>query len=612
MASTLTPEIRNPGPIEMDQDAINLAKAIRQKESGGNFNATGDAGTSKGGYQWQPATWKEHAKKVLGNENAQMTPENQNAVAYGVIKSWKDKGLNPAQIAAKWNSGSESGWEKKVGVNVINGQQIKYNVPKYVKEVTDNYQSLKAQNATKQAEIQKTTQTTSLPQEQPKKNIFGGIVDVGKGALKGLGSTAVGLGELALKGYSLLPGEQPSAKQGLENAEYIKENILKPKTTGEKIGYGAEQIAEFFVPAGIATKGVKALQSTKYLGALNKAKDLNLLGKSIRIAGNLGVKSGIGALEAGSVRAAQTGGDIEETKSAAMYGAAIPAVAPIFGKAVQKLASKTPTTKIMEMVEKSNPLRTSYEKGIKYVKEGGKLVEKSNPIQSLKIRKLVPEVVDGRTDTRKIIQSLTEELQSVAGSRASKITSSKSILYSKFKDDVVSAIKSSKELRNSGQVQSTIKKVENLLKDYKKSFGNRMTLKTLDDIRVTMNKKYDPELRDAFRMIGDAARRNIYVMDKTSKAMLDKEAEILVARDFAKTLHNKVIKGGRLGGYVNMILGGIIGSQIPFVGPIAGAVGGKSLSKAMQSAYFRTPGSETAQKIIQKAPEVAKTVFGVK
>lgn len=127
----------------MDQDVINLAKAIRQRESGGNFNAVGDASTSKGGYQWQESTWKEHAKKVLGDENAPMTPDNQNAVAYGVIKIWKDQGLNPAQIAAKWNSGSEKGWENKRGVTTINGQKIKYDVPAYVKEVTDTYHKFK-------------------------------------------------------------------------------------------------------------------------------------------------------------------------------------------------------------------------------------------------------------------------------------------------------------------------------------------------------------------------------------------------------------------------------------------------------------------------------------
>jgi len=124
---------------QMDNDVINLAKAIRQTESGGDFNAKG-ASEESGAYQWTPATWKAHAKQALGDENAEMTPSNQNAVAYTVLKSWKDQGLNPAQIAAKWNSGSETGWENKRGVNKFG---VEYDVPKYVKSVTDAYQTVK-------------------------------------------------------------------------------------------------------------------------------------------------------------------------------------------------------------------------------------------------------------------------------------------------------------------------------------------------------------------------------------------------------------------------------------------------------------------------------------
>lgn len=127
----------------MDQDVINLAKAIRQKESGGRFDAVGDNGSSYGAYQWQQSTWKQHAKDILGDENAQQTPSNQNAVAYGKIKQWKDQGLNPAQIAAKWNSGSEHNWENKIGYNAKVG--VEYNVPKYVQDVTNIYHQYKGQ-----------------------------------------------------------------------------------------------------------------------------------------------------------------------------------------------------------------------------------------------------------------------------------------------------------------------------------------------------------------------------------------------------------------------------------------------------------------------------------
>lgn len=126
--------------VQMDQDAVNLAKAIRQTESGGNFGARGKSGEN-GAYQWMPDTWKEHAKTALGDENAPMSAENQNAVAYTMIKKWKDSGYNVAQIAAKWNSGDFENWEKKVGVNKAG---VKYNVPQYVKSVADAYQKIKA------------------------------------------------------------------------------------------------------------------------------------------------------------------------------------------------------------------------------------------------------------------------------------------------------------------------------------------------------------------------------------------------------------------------------------------------------------------------------------
>lgn len=129
----------NPQASQMDNDVINLAKAIRQTESGGDFNAKGASGES-GAYQWTAPTWKAHAGTVLGNPNAEMTPSNQNAVAYKMLKTWKDQGLNPAQIAAKWNSGSEVGWENKRGTNSYG---VQYDVPRYVKSVTDAYQQVK-------------------------------------------------------------------------------------------------------------------------------------------------------------------------------------------------------------------------------------------------------------------------------------------------------------------------------------------------------------------------------------------------------------------------------------------------------------------------------------
>lgn len=138
-----------------DATADDIANAIKQVESGGNYTAKGGSGEN-GAYQFMPSTWaswsKDYAAQVLGKSigNMAMTPENQDAVAKWKIQSWLDQGLNAEQIAAKWNSGSEVGWETKIGTN---SKGVAYNVPSYVSKVTSALKNVLASKAT--------TQTTS-------------------------------------------------------------------------------------------------------------------------------------------------------------------------------------------------------------------------------------------------------------------------------------------------------------------------------------------------------------------------------------------------------------------------------------------------------------------
>lgn len=203
--STTLPSPTQANPYAgMDMGAINLAKAIRQTESGGDFNAKGASGES-GAYQWTPATWQAQAQQILGDPKAAMTPANQNAVAYGIIKTWKDQGLNAAEIAAKWNSGSSTGWENKIGTNSYG---VKYNVPQYVKSVTDAYQTIKAGgnvgiDPNNPSSIGNTSTSNQAPSIQGfLENIFGSagklVGGLGEAALhpiqtvETLGSTAAG------------------------------------------------------------------------------------------------------------------------------------------------------------------------------------------------------------------------------------------------------------------------------------------------------------------------------------------------------------------------------------------------------------------------------------
>lgn len=200
-----------------DPDVVNFAKAIiKQEGSNGDPNAKGASGETGIG-QWMPGTWKAQAGSILGDPNAPMTLDNQKAVLYASVKMDKDAGLNPAQIAAKWNSGSPDGWENNIGVNKMG---VKYNVPQYVKNVTDYYQQFKSEspNGTVLGEstdepnlgdklggrandaidaIGLTTQGEGAGQR---------AFNIGSGLLQTLGAGAGAIGDVVNSGLGLIPG----------------------------------------------------------------------------------------------------------------------------------------------------------------------------------------------------------------------------------------------------------------------------------------------------------------------------------------------------------------------------------------------------------------------
>ena len=142
-------------PQPLDQDVINLAKAIRQVESG-NRPVTPQEGSGFGGasrYQYSHDTWGKVAKKYLGDENAPLSLENENQATYYRIKEWKDKNKTPAQIASMWNAGEDdpdaytgvfnSTGKPSVGVNDYG---VKYDVPGYVQKVRQAYEQIKGRS----------------------------------------------------------------------------------------------------------------------------------------------------------------------------------------------------------------------------------------------------------------------------------------------------------------------------------------------------------------------------------------------------------------------------------------------------------------------------------
>lgn len=115
--------------------AAKVAAAIRQVESGGNYNARGASGEI-GAYQFMPSSWRSWAGQYLGNPNAPMTPQNQDAVAQARIQDLLNQGYNPYQVALIWNGGTPT---VKRGTNRYG---VAYDSGAYANKVLGAYNSI--------------------------------------------------------------------------------------------------------------------------------------------------------------------------------------------------------------------------------------------------------------------------------------------------------------------------------------------------------------------------------------------------------------------------------------------------------------------------------------
>jgi len=266
-------------PKQLDQDAVNLAKAIRQHESGGNFTIKGKSGEF-GAYQFTQPTWKGYAKEVLGDENAPMTPQNQNKVAYTKIKKWKDEGKNVGQIASMWNAGEGRPDAYKENVRGVNKYGVNYDTPAYAKAVAINYQKLKS--TTPKAEA------SEIIPEQP--------VEKKDGFLKSLVKAPLTmLARPVQLGYELLKKGDNTAEMDKFSKEKLGGFVAPiPQNTADlkkDIGRGIQTVA-FGMPglaSGGAAFGVGAsMEEGNYLFSLQTAFQAALGAGGAKVLGLVG------------------------------------------------------------------------------------------------------------------------------------------------------------------------------------------------------------------------------------------------------------------------------------------------------------------------------------
>ena len=235
---------------KLDPTIMRLVKSIRSVESGGNYEARGASG-EVGAFQFMPSTWKLWSKEFLGIEDAEMTKENQNKVAYLKIKSLADRGFTPTQSAAAWNGGegviADNKWKTMIGTNK---QGVSYNIPKYVNSVMS-----RAREASKDYAIEQDIYSLKGKSPEEQKSL---IKKIGAALI----SSEVSLGEdIAATLTTILPKSWTGEAQ-LEEIARVRDESFTMALKGLKAAQerGSNQYKWYKLIGGVLDQDVQGIE----------------------------------------------------------------------------------------------------------------------------------------------------------------------------------------------------------------------------------------------------------------------------------------------------------------------------------------------------------------
>lgn len=239
---------------QIDPKVVKVMKAIKQVESGGDYNnRTGDGGSSAGAYQWNndkkklaPGQLPSHfqtAATKYGLDANDFSPANQNKVAYHQILDYKNQGLQPDEIDALWNgahkdlagkyvhNSSQRATEFRTALLGDSSSATTYNPAPFSTGGTNgagmfDFSGADGTNAPppdpngigSQLSQRGTDISGGLTEagqglgELGGGQIGSGLMHTGSGALQAVGGVAGGIGDVVTKGLELIPGVK-----GVEN-----------------------------------------------------------------------------------------------------------------------------------------------------------------------------------------------------------------------------------------------------------------------------------------------------------------------------------------------------------------------------------------------------------
>lgn len=619
----------------MDQDVINLAKAIRQKESG-NRAVIPAEGSKLGGasrYQYTHNTWKETARKYLGDPNAPLSLQNENKATYLKIKDWKDKGYNPAQIASMWNAGEGRPNAYQENHKGVNKYGVAYDTPKYVESVYNEYQKIKGGSQRQPAqpiqptvaEQRQTLQAQGQPVARNPERVeptFGGKIardvlktparllenikavpkllqgqsyeDATSSESKYFGGTIQGVGTKGGRTNLKNFGSQlkDTAGAGLEMASYLPvagavggtANLLK-----QSVKLSAKQLAtQTAKRLGLnAVEG--AVGNTLFEGGkkLQEEPDRESLGKSALYGAGGGLAFGLGGRAlSGVIRGAR--------KTAVAFGkGAIPE--DLATEATQRLGGAW-----SEYINDFKDL-TSFRD--KYKQKTGANIE-----DILTREVITPEIKGNKIDLTESMAKneakITSSAENVKG--LAKAFNDVPVRLSDLEQSAIGVVNDTNSILSSGNILKARKGVEDLFKGLREAYGENINPEIANDIRLAMNrqtKAFTGSVGEMFEQdianaVGDAVRTKLdeVIQDDVFRRANAEVGELLNVRKFMNKVNGKNIGGGRF----SQAFAGIVGSQImgganrlPVVGELVGYMGGKALQKQANQFAFGKAGPRT-------------------
>jgi hypothetical protein len=216
----------------------------------------------------------------------------------------------------------------------------------------------------------------------------------------------------------------------------------------------------------------------------------------------------------------------------------------------------------------------------------------------------VPKIVKGRMRTEDIVTDFQSKINERLSVRRPVLEQMErmapettSITANNLQMRVLNSIANDPQIKKKGLVKQTQDAVRRRMEDFRSTYGNRISLTNVDDIRSgqgALTRAFKDVVYEADAAEAIARVSRDVVEDKTQNTVLgaiNREIRDLInAKDIAQAMNDTPIRYGRFSQWMARLTGTVIGSQgIPVIGPLIGAMGGDMFVRMLQQNAFGGP-----------------------